>query len=423
MKRRDFLVKTTVALTSAIPLISRGQERPCPPPAMQVSGGTSVVTACSTPVDAGAPSWLDGRGVHEWFQIPGTKLSSCPPTGSPFNGISGPSSKISAWCGATLRRSGSIYMLGGAGGHGDYGGNEVNALDLRAENPAWVELRQSSPSSQAVNSAGVYLDYRAAARHTYWTTQFIHSEDRMVLLPKADPMNSQSLSGATSANSGHLSAYPGGRVMPSFFAADWRAANAGNDWDASSTLRYAFLPSGYSGSSYQLGCSNPQTDALYCGASGRLFRFTPNGGAGTWTNLAALNRDGCASAVDYTRNRLLICGSYSGSEGPEVRSGTSGVVLPVAFGGMGADALKMSGYPGAVYDETNDRFLVFKNSSPMTVYEVDAETWTVSVIATSGSRPAARPQGVHNSVQYVPELKGIVMGHSYSSDVYFMRVA
>jgi hypothetical protein len=83
----------------------------------------------------------------------------------------------------------------------------------------------------------------------------------------------------------------------------------------------------------------------------------------------------------------------------------------------------MGGYPGVVFDEHNDRFLVIKNSSPLTIYAVTPDTWAVSLLATTGLAVPARQNGILNAIQYVPELKGLVLAQSYTSDVYFMRLA
>src|SRR4249920_2162082 len=49
MKRRDFL-KATASVTGAVlPAVSFGQSKPCPPPSLQVQGGTSASTSCVVP--------------------------------------------------------------------------------------------------------------------------------------------------------------------------------------------------------------------------------------------------------------------------------------------------------------------------------------------------------------------------------------
>ncbi|MCC7182302.1 MAG: hypothetical protein IT509_01865 [Rhodocyclaceae bacterium] len=64
MKRRDFLVTTATMAGAAIPGITLGQTKACPPPSVGVQGGTSATTPCSTP--SAAADWLariSGSGV------------------------------------------------------------------------------------------------------------------------------------------------------------------------------------------------------------------------------------------------------------------------------------------------------------------------------------------------------------------------
>jgi len=75
-----------------------------------------------------------------------------------------------------------------------------------------------------------------------------------------------------------------------------------------------------------------------------------------------------------------------------------------------------------IFDDANDRYLVFRNTNPISAIVVNGATWHVSQLSTVGN-PAARVNGIHNSVQYVPELKGVVIANSYSGNLYFMRVA
>lgn len=48
MKRRDFLVATGAVVGAGIPILARSQARPCPPGQIEVAGGTSATTACSS---------------------------------------------------------------------------------------------------------------------------------------------------------------------------------------------------------------------------------------------------------------------------------------------------------------------------------------------------------------------------------------
>jgi hypothetical protein len=67
MKRRDFLVTTASVAGAAIPGIGFGQAKPCPPPGVNLGGGTSATTPCATPT--AAADWqtrIGGAGVV-WY--------------------------------------------------------------------------------------------------------------------------------------------------------------------------------------------------------------------------------------------------------------------------------------------------------------------------------------------------------------------
>lgn len=67
MKRRDFLLTTATMAGAAIPGVGFGQSKPCPPPGMGATGGTSTTTACATPsVAADWASRIAGAGVV-WY--------------------------------------------------------------------------------------------------------------------------------------------------------------------------------------------------------------------------------------------------------------------------------------------------------------------------------------------------------------------
>lgn len=350
------------------------------------------------------PAWVSALALWQWTEIPNTALSSVAPSPTP-GGITGPSAKITTWNGATLKRSGSVYMLGAAGGHGDYFGNEVNALTLNTETPAWTQLRAPSASADVVNTpAQFYLDERPSSTHTYWATQFIDSLNRMFVFPSAG-VNSDSLPDPP---------------------ADWYEGDkrsfvysvAGGDWESPD-----YVPQ-YPGTGDFVAClcaKHPVTGDVYYSRnySDGFYRF--NASSKDWTKLSTLTRGPwyAGAAVDPVRDRILVVGSFGGSDAPEVVS-TAGASVSASFSG---DSLAFGGYPGVVYDEENDRFLVFRNSSPIDVYRVNPSTWAVDMPTVTGTKPAQRSNGIQNSVQYVPELRGVVMANSYTGNVKFMRTA
>src|SRR5690606_13634828 len=97
--------------------------------------------------------------------------------------------------------------------------------------------------------------------------------------------------------------------------------------------------------------------------------------------------------------------------------------------GSEAGRLAATGYPAVVYDDVLDAFLVFLNTNPISVLQVNASDWTVSQplvtgfpgAPTNAALPGSRQNGLLNAVQYVPELRGVVVANSYDGNVWFMR--
>jgi hypothetical protein len=64
MKRRDFLTGSAGLAGALLPMVGRTQSKPCPPPSLGVSGGTSATTGCA--VGGAAADWIarsTGAGV------------------------------------------------------------------------------------------------------------------------------------------------------------------------------------------------------------------------------------------------------------------------------------------------------------------------------------------------------------------------
>lgn len=313
-------------------------------------------------------------------------------------------------------------MLGAAGGHGDYAGNEVNALALNTDAPAWATLRApTSPSSLMYDGpAQFYGDFRPAATHTYWATQFHEGLNTMFVMP------SDGLAGATGTLPPEGWAYTGrSRVYAFDYAAsDWKLVNSSGYYDA--------YPLGDAGDFVgAIVAKHPTTEDIYYsrGSGGGWYRFRPTAAAGSqWTQLSTVFRTPwyAVACIDPTRDRMLTFGGFGafpdGNSVPIVRN-LDGTTISATFGGLGPNVLTVNGYPGCVWDEVNQNFLAFINTAPsITVYRVNPSTWAVDAPSITGSA-AQRSNGIHNSVQYVPELRGVVFVNNYNGNAKFMRTS
>jgi hypothetical protein len=299
-------------------------------------------------------------------------------------------------------------MLGAAGGHGDYAGNEVDALALNVPTPAWKQLRGPTPNSQVINLTQFYLDDRPAATHTYYATQFIDELNRMVVF--ASPGLNGKLFPAAPADF----PYVGATRSFSFDV-------AAGDWDSPNYI--AQFPD--KGNYIACLCvKHPWTGDVYYSRGGGdgWYRWTRI--SNTWSRLSGEGKSSwyAGTAIDPRRNRLLAVGGYHPPP-PEVRN-LDGSRIPATFTGLGASALTIGNYPGVIYDETLDRYIVLHNSGGLIkTLRVHPETWLVDEPTVFGKLPDARQNGILNSVQYVPELKGFAIANSYHGNVSFMRTA
>lgn len=364
---------------------------PVPPPALP-------------PPTGALPKWVAALPLWQWHEIPNTALSSVDPAVRAL-GVTGPRSKIDAWCGACLKRRGSVYMLGAAGGHADYAGNEVNALALSAATPRWTQLRGPTPNTDIVNGTQFYLDRRPSSTHTYYATQFIDTLGRMLVFA------SPGVSGPFPPAPSNFP-YVGDKRSFSFNVAT-------GDWD---TPDYVAQFPGEGDFTAALCVKHPWTNDVYYSRNYGSGWYRWVSATNTWSKLSDVTRAPwyAGAAIDPLRGRMLVVGGYSALP-PEVRN-LQGVQVAAAFSGLGATGLALSDCPAVIYDESMDRYLVaFNSGANIKILRVHPETWFVDEPTMRGMAPAARANGLQNAMQYVPELSGFVMANRYDGNVYFVR--
>jgi len=282
-------------------------------------------------------------------------------------------------------------------------------LALNTERPSWQQLRAPSDNATVLNGVQFYLDKRPSATHTYYATQFIESTGRLMVI-------------GSPGVSGQLFVEPPGDYP---FKGDLRSFSfdlSRGDWDAPDHV--ASFP-GKGDFTACLCVKHPVSDDIY---------YSRNYGDGWYQWIAAQNRwlrlsgNGrnpwyCGAAVDPRRNRILTVGGYSAT--PPAMLGLDGSNLGLVFTGLGATALTVAGYPGVVYDEAAELFLSFHNTPEgrIRVHTVHAENLSVALAPLRGPEPLARPNGLHNAPQYVPELRGVVLANSYTGNVLFLRTS
>lgn len=132
------------------------------------------------------PVWLQNTENSTWGEMPlGTKLSEIDPednpainpnhpAAAPWRANIGQRGVIDVWCGGCFDSIKDTLHLPLGGGHADYAGNEPYSINIRAENPDWLMLRNPSGAIGNIGvlddggeATGVYFDGRPRAIHSY----------------------------------------------------------------------------------------------------------------------------------------------------------------------------------------------------------------------------------------------------------------
>jgi hypothetical protein len=158
------------------------QERPESRAKQGASGSLSQGVASSSPI-AVAIAPVDQGKVEDgtgWFEIPNTKLEAvCPANNSQYAFRSNCTNVIAAWSGGVADQARNRLLIWG-GGHNDYFGNEIYALDLNRM--VLTRLNDPSPLHQGPEPLPCRPetpDGKANTRHTYGGLSYIAHADRM----------------------------------------------------------------------------------------------------------------------------------------------------------------------------------------------------------------------------------------------------
>lgn len=328
------------------------------------------------------PTWVTALPLNQWYQIPGTALSSVAPSPVPA-GNTGPQSKVVAWGGMAVRTLYSEIKMNG-GGHFDYAGNELNTVRLRTETPGWVQsIASSSVTAQDVSR---YADGRPTSRHQYYNQQFIDGLDWHL-------MHGATFCWGNGASFDTADAY--NNVTGAWL-------NRGNSVDSSGVKAIA------------KNWANEYIYFMSMFSSSALLRYRPYDGNQTTVATSSDYGDSeRACAIDPKRGRMLITQGVD-NQGWHWRSIDNGARTNVSPAGVNQASAALE------YDPDGDRYLFY--SSGQNIQAINPTTFAVTTITMSGGTPAAAQNGVYNKFRYVPELKGVALVNSYTGNVYFARL-
>lgn len=386
------------------------------------------------------PTWLLGTDLHEWVSIPGTKLSTLAPAhpewfeeglirepgggspGGPPGGILNypfqdyVGANFAAWCGAAIDTRTSTVYGGPGGGHNDYYGNWGWKCTFSVNSPVMEQTAPTSAASQVILNSRLYADGRPAARHSMWSPQYIEARNKYIVV-------------GNTSTAGH-----GGADFPNITSLN----DAGTDWDPDGLFPDAPYPIRVDATIFK----DPITENVYVWEDQTFSRW--NQATNDWTSIfeagpfAAFQQ----ACVDTRRNRAVaVAGSFGQASGGFTYSGPVTIDLAtneftsITLSGPNASVLAPLAAPlallgtGIVFvehptDPTQDYFLVRPLISGGNLYRMNAVTFVVDQLTTTGGSTIPAP---HFNVQAYsrflrcPQFGGVLYGPRADQDWWFFR--
>ena len=341
------------------------------------SGGNTAPSDAST---GGGSTLCSTLG---WCQLTNTKLQDVCPNPGPGGTCS---AVVNAWSGAAADTTNNLLYIWG-GGHTDYNGNEVYALDLAQLK--MKRLNDPSPASAVTDCTPVYADGLPGSRHTYNGLSWNPVENALYAF------------GGSVAKCGGLQ-HDVWRFVPSTLTWTRRIA------DSLLTTAPGFMVDWETGSS----------SILIHDSNSAFYRYTPS--TNVMTKLADSNVDyHLTGRIDPSRSMFVMMG------GGQIRAistaaGSTYALMNWDSATTGCDALKNANYPGLDWDP--DQGVLVGWAGGTDVYTFNATTKTCTKHTYPGGPGAAQMNGTMGRFRYFPKLKAYVIVNDTAQDAYTLRM-
>lgn len=365
--------------------------------------GTAVFLSdgAPSPATGGIPGEASG-----WIELPNTRLRDvCPPNTPRYPFKEACHAVINTWSGGAFDTLRNRLLIWG-GGHGNYYGNEVYALDLNASR----FLRLTDPSPGFVPGgpcARTLPDGNPAGRHTYGGLAYIAHADRLF------------------AFGGSLACGPGDMATDTW------------TFDLKTLKWRDMRPTGTPpANTIVVSIYDPASRLVFANDGYRLYAY--NHDANRWQRLGREHRiPGLAYmsvVLDSARKRLVYVGGETTSRIYTISLDADRDYAPRAVPTTGATAITRSASPGLAYDPIRDRLVAWDGSrtrvTPETVYSLIPVTneWEAFTFAggprgfVPGSFGLYETWGTFGRWQYVPKLDAFVVVNSVDENAFLFRL-
>ena len=332
-----------------------------------------------------------------WFEVPNTKLVTvCPPDTPQYEFTFYCHGVVDAWSGAIADAARNRMIVWG-GGHNDYYGNELYALNLndltlkRLTDPNPI----NSPAPYAPNCVTTLSDGKPNSRHTYNGLAYIAHADRMF-----------SFSGSLACSSG--------TQLDDTWTLDlgslqWTRMDPTAGITATSDFYYNML-----------AAYDPNTQKVYVhNRKGKLYSYSFE--TNTYTLLHDF--DGQAldvnAVIDPKRKLFLFIGGGDFSA-YDIQTGSTYAQQNWKSLAAGCTGLINGVVPGLAYDPVQDRIVGWAGGDM--VYLLNPDTKTCTTVTYPGGPGTANGTGTYGRFRYLPAAGVLVVVNRATQNAFTLRL-
>lgn len=328
-----------------------------------------------------------------WYEIPNTKLRSVAPP--PLNTTTGGQfpNLVSAWSGAAFDTTRNRLIIWG-GGHNDYYGNEVYALNLNGV-PSVERIKDGVVSSFAFDEkaggcTAPISPLQPQARHTYGFIQYMANVDKMWTFSRAQNCNSKGW-------------------MLDFSTLTWEILNPA----ATSAANTPFITSTF------VSDYDPNTGKVFTTDLGKLYTFDPL--TGIYTAVGSASGSVVNSSVSMVINPVRrIAYLFGGGNSSKFDISGNGSYNRVSLSTTGSTAIVNGKNPGLAYDPVTDQIVGWAGGDTVYSLNLDTNVWTAHTYP--GGPGAAQVNGTYGRWRYSAAAGVFVLINSVDKNAYAFRL-
>ncbi|HWB79820.1 MAG TPA: hypothetical protein VG755_32875 [Nannocystaceae bacterium] len=355
---------------------------------------TTSVDASTSGESTGDPDTVDDTGVPAtdgWIEIPATHLADvCPPSTDAYDFSYACQAVLTAWNGAIADTTRDRLIVWG-GGHGDYFGNEVYALDLDAQ--TLVRLNDPSPIDNVGDCPFSYVDGTPSSRHTYDGLAYLEHADAMFL-------------------------FGGSRASCGFLADDtWTLDLATLSWTD-------MQPAGEhpGGNPGVVADYDADSGAVYLHDTAAFWRYELEGNAYTKLSDSYIDYH-MTGRIDPVRQEFVIvgcsgCGDGGGAKRISIAAGSDYALEELALDGC--DDLLAPVAPGLAWDPVREQLVGWPGGTD--VFALDLAALACTRFESEGGPGDAQGNGTYGRWRYFPDEGVFAVVNDWQSNAYAFRL-